>query len=79
MSENINCEDGEVKWKLDSILYEPNYIHFKNGVLSTEYEIDDKSINNILQDAKLKDILRENPIVYIPFNFFKPYSSFYCD
>ena len=78
LANSINCDKEKVKMKLDTAEYSLSAFKFVNQQLFVENDVDEQTLNVLLNDSTLKDIVVKYPHVYVPFSY-KPLSYFYCD
>lgn len=79
LGNSIQCDKEKIKMKLDTIDYSLSAFKFINQKLFFNHYIEDKhTLNVLLNDSILKNIVVKHPYVYVPFTY-KPLSYFYCD
>jgi hypothetical protein len=79
VEKSINCIDGEVKIKIDTVEFKKNRITFHNKKVKIKNKIDEETLSILLSDSLLKTAVKDNNFLYIPINSYFPKDYFYCD
>ena len=79
LAKSLNCK-GKPKIKLDTLDYLIGSLKFKNNkvISSKNGEIEQNTMNILLKDPLVKNIVEKYEVVYIPFDY-RTLDYFYCD